>query len=199
MYKVCKTEKPAIRQKLIEQTLLEFMKQKPYDAITVTELCDKLKMPRKAFYRYFDGKDDALRGLVDHTLSEFHSQESEMGTPRSLHRELGEFFVFWHERREFLRALSENGLIGILYQASVSFPVGNMINLQRLLPDEESDAVRVAVFKFAIGGLMSVMLEWFKNDFRTSVPDVVRIAVRILSRPPFPNLGRIGMSVLPTL
>jgi AcrR family transcriptional regulator len=61
MYKMCKTEKSASRQRLIEQTLLELMKREPYDAITITSLCSELKMPRKAFYRYFDSKETALR------------------------------------------------------------------------------------------------------------------------------------------
>ncbi len=197
MYKMCKTEKSANRQRLIEQALLELMKREPYDAITITRLCDELKMPRKAFYRYFDSKETALRALIEHTLAEFHGERPDRGSLRSLHKELEAFFVFWQDRRELLTVLDRNGLIGTVLQASVNFPVDNMVSLKRLLPDEESDDMRVMIFKFAIGGLVSIMLEWYREGFGSAVTDIARRAVRILSKPPFPNLDKLGMTDLP--
>lgn len=197
MYKACKTERSAARQRLIERELLEMMKRVAYDDITITELCDEAKIPRKAFYRYFDSKDAALRGLIEHTLSEFHSRKSSEPNVRSLHRELEDFFIFWYENRELLTVLDRNHLLGMITQASTNFPIGNMVSLQRLLPDEEDDAMRVTIFKFAIGGLVSIMFEWYNDGFRASVPDIARRAVRILSKPPFPHLDKLGMVDLP--
>ena len=71
MYKLCKTERSALRQKEIESALLEIIKKKPYNDVTITELCDKLEMPRKTFYRYFESKDDALYALIEHTLTQY--------------------------------------------------------------------------------------------------------------------------------
>lgn len=197
MYKACKTERSAARQRLIERELLEMMKRVAYDDITITELCDEAKIPRKAFYRYFDSKDAALHGLIEHTLSEFHSRKFDEPNARSLHRELEDFFVFWYEHRELLAVLDRNHLLGMITQASTNFPIGNIVSLQRLLPDEENDAMRVTIFKFAIGGLVSIMFEWYNDGFRSSVPDIARRAVRILSKPPFPHLDKLGIVDLP--
>ncbi len=197
MYKVCKTERSAKRQKLIENVLLDLMKTEKYDDITITSLCEVANIPRKAFYRYFDSKETALRGLIEHTLLEFHEKSTGHNMPRSLHREIEQFFVFWQERKELLSVLDKNGLLGIVLQASTEFPIGNMVNLQRLLPDEENDEMRIAIFKFAIGGVVSLMFDWYRGGFITSVPDMARRAVRILSKAPFPNLASIGMVGLP--
>ncbi len=197
MYKVCKTERSAARQRLIENELLKMMKTTTFDDITITELCDVAQIPRKAFYRYFDSKDAALRGLIEHTLAEFHSKKADQPNARSLHRELEDFFVFWYEHRELLAVLDRNHLLGMVTQASTNFPIGNMVSLQRLLPDEEDDAMRITIFKFAIGGLVSIMFEWYNDGFRSSVPDIARRAVRILSKPPFPHLDKLGIADLP--
>ena len=71
MYKLCKTEQSAQRQRELEQGLLAIMNSTRYEDITVSDMCQKLNIPRKSFYRYFSSKDGALHALIDHTLMEF--------------------------------------------------------------------------------------------------------------------------------
>ena len=73
MYKLCKTEQSALRQRLFEDALLAEMTQRRYEDITVSDLCRRMNVPRKAFYRYFDGKDGALFAMLDHRLMEYGS------------------------------------------------------------------------------------------------------------------------------
>ena len=107
MYKLCKTEQSAKRQKQLEQGLLEMMKTVHYDEIMVIDLCNQLGIPRKAFYRYFTGKEGALHALIDHTMMEYEgfSQTKQQGKRRNLQLELESFFQFWEEHRVFLDAL----------------------------------------------------------------------------------------------
>ena len=46
MYKLCKTERSAKRQREIEHALLDLMTERHYETISVTELCEKMVMPR---------------------------------------------------------------------------------------------------------------------------------------------------------
>ena len=55
MYKLCKTEQSAMRQRQLEQGLLQLMQTKRYEEISISDLCQRMGMPRKTFYRYFDG------------------------------------------------------------------------------------------------------------------------------------------------
>ena len=73
MYKMCKSEQSAQRQRELEQGLLKAMGTCHYDEISVSDLCDQMGIPRKSFYRYFSGKDGALHALIDHTLMELES------------------------------------------------------------------------------------------------------------------------------
>ena len=65
MYKLCKTEQSAKRQKEIEKVLLELMMKKSYNDITITELCEKLDMPRKTFYRYYPDRHALLSAVYN--------------------------------------------------------------------------------------------------------------------------------------
>ena len=73
MYKLCKSEQSATRQKQLEQGLLKVMLTQRYEDISVSDLCTAMDIPRKSFYRYFSGKDGALHALIDHTMISYES------------------------------------------------------------------------------------------------------------------------------
>ena len=197
MYKLCKTKQSAQRQRVIENTLFLLMKKKNYSEITVTEMCIVLdNMPRKTFYRYFDSKDDALYALIEHTMldySDFH-EKSIMGTDRMLKKEIYSFLNFWVENKEFLDVFNRNGMLDKIIEVSANLPIGDLVSISKFLPDD-SEWAQKKIFKFAIGGLITAMLDWYKEDFKTNISDMVELCCRILSKPLFPNLKMIGISV----
>ena len=195
MYKLCKTEQSAQRQKEIEKVLLELMMKKSYNDITITELCEKLDMPRKTFYRYFDSKDGALYALIEHTMSEykgFHTEPDKTG--RTLKKEIENYYSFWYEHRYFLDVFYKNNMIEKIIEVSVSFPINDMINMNKFLPDDSAWA-RDKIFKFAVCGLVFQMIDWYKDGFKISISDMADITCRLLSKPIFPNLEDIGINV----
>ena len=193
MYKLCKSEDSARRQRQIELELYEMMKAVHYDDITVTALCDRAGVPRKAFYRYFDSKEDALRAYIEHTLSEYDGFKDEHLTSgkRSLTGELEMYFDFWLKNKETLRVFDRSGLLPLLSECSVRFPVGDRVSTAKFLPDDTA-VTRAWVFKFASAGMITLMLEWYKSGFCGSPRQMAQIAARIVSKPLFANLSEIG-------
>lgn len=195
MYKLCKTEQSTKRQREIELSLQKMMLQRRYDDITVSDLCEQIGIPRKAFYRYFESKDGALHALIDHTLMEF----GEFGSAytekerRTLARDLEQFYLFWTKHKNLLDALERNNLMGLLISTSVSSTVNELVNPEKFLP-EDSDWMRSEVFLFAISGLMASMLAWYRQGFKTDTKEMARAACRMLSRPLFPTIGELGLS-----
>ena len=194
MYKTCKTEVSAARQREIESRLLELMTVKRYEDITITELSELMNMPRKAFYRYFDSKDDALYALIDHTMAEYAGFNVDRSGEkhRSLRRELEEYFKFWMQRKPLLDALDRSGLVGTLIERNISFPVGERIALMKFLPEADRE-LSDAIFKFAFSGLVYTMITWYRDGFKTSTHDMARAACRLLSEPLFPILSQFDI------
>ena len=197
MYKMCKTEQSARRQREIEFALLDMMLKRPYGEITITELCDKLHMPRKAFYRYFDSKDDALYALIEHTMadySKFDSDKDTKNTVRTLKGEIEKYYSFWYNHKTLLDALYKNGLLERIIDVSLNFPINDMVNISKFFT-EDSDWARERVYKFAVCGLVFQMIDWYKSGFKVSLSDMARISCRMLSKPLFPNLESLGIAL----
>lgn len=189
MYKQCKTEQSAARQRQMEKGLLQLMSVKPYELITVSDLCDFLQIPRKSFYRYFSSKEGALNALLDHTMMEyegFNAVYSE-GDQRTLQKELTQFFLFWMSQKELLDVLSRNAMSGYLVERTLNHIANDNVIPNRFLVNEVQ-FVRKQVTLFCISGLMSIVLTWHKDGYPQSAEQMAAITARLVSQPLFPNL-----------
>ncbi len=156
MYKLCKTEQSAARQRELEQGLLEEMQDRRYEDISIQDLCEKMKIPRKSFYRYFSGKEGALQALIDHTLLEFEWME--FYGDRIYREELERFLLFWVRRKNFLGAIVRSGLSSVLVERTVQQALESVGVTQEIsLSDGE---VRRYTVIYTVSGLMAAVLNW---------------------------------------
>ena len=192
MYKMCKTAQSAQRQREIELGLLEAMKTCRYEDISISELCGSLQIPRKTFYRYFDSKDGALYGLIDHSLLDYEGFNFGYLTSgkRTLQRELEQFFMFWLEKRPLLDVLHSSGLSGILIQRAIIFALTDTVMPRRFLPDDTEDMQR-HITRFGVCGLLSMVLSWHAGGFVDPPSELARVAARLLGKPLFPGADRL--------
>ena len=183
MYKQCKTEQSAQRQRQLELGLMQTMLTQRYEDISVSDLCDQLEVPRKSFYRYFSSKDGCLYALIDHSMMEFfESGVSTLGLiPGTPLGDLDRYFVFWKEHRQLLDALQRNGLGGILVERAME-----LAKRERLMPGYirtwDPDMQQLAL-SFAVSGLLSMVLQWHAQGFSTPASEMTRIAVVMLTKP----------------
>lgn len=186
MYKLCKTEQSAARQRVLEEGLLNAIFTHRYDELSVSDLCIHLGVPRKSFYRYFSSKEGALLSLIDHTLMSFEGfYLPSPGELRTLSRDLSQFFAFWLQHRTLLDALQKNNLSGLLIQRAIAYALSDTAMPRRFLPGDDPETQKQVV-SFAVCGLMSMVLNWHQTGFAEPIPKMVESAVRVLSRPLFP-------------
>ena len=192
MYKLCKTEQSARRQRQLEEGLLKAMEQHQYEDISISELCETMDVPRKSFYRYFSSKDGALYALIDHTLMEFESfdRENHVRGKRTLQKDLERFFRFWQHHSSLISALDRSGLGGVLVQRAIEYALAEVVFPGRFLPGENR-AHQNHVVMFAVCGLLAMMLQWHQGGYRTPVRELAEIAVRLLTQPLFPEAGKL--------
>lgn len=186
MYKLCKTEQSAARQRALEEGLLAAISVHRYEELSVSDLCSQLGIPRKSFYRYFSSKDGALHALVDHTLMAFEGYSvPNPAEKRSLHRDISQFFLFWQDHRKLLDALKKNGLSGLLIERAIAYAISDTAMPRRFLPKDDP-ATQEQIVTFAVCGLMSMVVSWHHADFDRSVSQMADTAVRVLTQPLFP-------------
>ena len=188
MYKMCKSEQSAQRQRELEQGLLRAMGTCHYDEISVSDLCDQMGIPRKSFYRYFSGKDGALHALIDHTLMELESFPMALNPKekRTVAKELERLFLFWKTQKPLLDALERSGLSGILVIRAVEHTLSNDLSSVhfRKQPDK---TVREYGTQFGVCGLMSMVLNWHHTHYAQPPEQMAQIALQLLTKPLLEN------------
>ncbi len=184
MYKLCKTEQSATRQRQLEEGLLTAMKMKRYEEITISDLCDQMQIPRKSFYRYFSSKDGALHALLDHTLLDFEQQSGVLsGTdPTDPSGDLRHFFEFWYRQKPLLDALERSGLGGVLVQRAISQAQSEYV-LPRYPATPELRSIQSHAITFTICGLMSMVTRWHRSGYHETPADMAQIASMLMTRP----------------
>lgn len=185
MYKACKTEQSAIRQRELEQGLLAAMSSHPFDEISISDLCTQIGIPRKSFYRYFSSKEGALHALLDHTLMEIATNHltAEEKTPLSLTKELERFFQDWKNQKSLLDALNRSGLGNVLIERAVELAVSSSIGTSNRLLARDADPQKGHAAAFLICGLMSTVLQWHHSGYQESPAQMAQIAFRLLTQP----------------
>ena len=190
MYKLCKTEQSAARQRELEQGLLQIMSTCRYEDINVSRLCQKMGIPRKSFYRYFSSKDGALHALIDHTLMEYETfgENSLVRSSRTLHSDLKGFFEFWIRHEKLLSALARSSMSGVLIERSINYASSETVFPNRFMPGQDRD-MRRHVVMFAVCGLMTMMIQWHHGGYKESTSDMAVVAARLLSQPLVSNIN----------
>ena len=181
MYKLCRTEQSASRQRQLEKGLLDAMLVMRYEDISVSDLCDRMGVPRKSFYRYFSSKDGALFALLDHTMLQFYTDGFRNAKGGTALGDLSQFFVFWDEHRELLTALEHSQLSGMLMERATI-----LAQKEKLMPMRiqswPTDLQGVAM-SFAICGLISMVFQWHRQGYRLSAEELTRVATSLLTKP----------------
>ena len=195
MYKECKTVKSKARQKEIEFAFLTMLNAKHYEDISVCDICETAKIPRKAFYRYFENKEGILQALILHILQgyEEYSQNQKV-TKRTIKNELERFFNFWitEPRKTLLKALIKSNLIDTMLKFNKGLPLSYFIDAKKFFPNESPDTAK-QILNFTISGLMSIMIDWFENGYTKSPAEMATLACRLIEQPLFKNLEEIGI------
>ncbi len=110
-YRHCVTENAVDRQRQFENALLELMETKTLPQISIQEICSRVGLSRKSFYRYFSSKEACLHALVDHAILNFTDIPFQNDRAQEL---LERFFLYWMHRRKLLDALCRSDMVGVL-------------------------------------------------------------------------------------
>lgn len=184
MYKLCRSEQSAMRQRELEQHLLKMMETLRLDEISVSDLCAQAGISRKVFYRYFSGKEGALYALIDHTLLELENfpYSGKHRGEDSYKKNLAWFFRFWQEQKPLLDAIVRSGASETLFKRVISYALTDAGATRIFLPSCEADNREYAV-TFSACGFMSIVLTWHRTDFQLSPEQMAEIAVPLLTKP----------------
>lgn len=161
--------KTAIRsQHMIADALFSLMKRKPFQQISVTEICEEAAIGRKTFYRNFELREDVIDFQLDLMLDNYKMELASLSIEQYLHHH----FAFIQENASYFIALYQNGLSSLTDE-----------KFSGLLPDtmpiwSENPIEQEYRSAYIISGIEAIQRVWISRGCVESIDEVVAIAVR---------------------
>ena len=171
----------------MDSALMEILKTKSFEYITVSEICKKAGVNRSTFYLHYENTRDLLeetiRNMTDNFVSYFvpdgkispiNFEESQKDKLVFISEEyLMPYLSYFKENRKIFLTVFENGkLFG--FEETYEKLFNNIFNpILDVFKYPESE--RKYVMAFYLNGINSIMIEWIKEDCVKPEKEVVKI------------------------
>ena len=171
----------------MDSALMEILKTKSFEYITVSEICKKAGVNRSTFYLHYENTKDLLeetiRNMMDNFVSYFvpdgkispiNFEESQKDKLVFISEEyLMPYLSYFKENRKIFLTVFENGkLFG--FEETYEKLFNNIFNpILDVFKYPESE--RKYVMAFYLNGINSIIMEWIKEDCVKPEKEVVKI------------------------
>lgn len=157
-------------QKWFVEALFQLIQKKPFEEVTISELCRKANLDRRTFYRNFKDKNDVLfyyfTTLEDEYLAMLKGIEE-----RTFYTLARAYFKFWVCHLEFLKtAQRDQSLFAMLIQTLNGF----MPMVYAQSTGSISKELQYNI-DFVTGGFQNVLIRWILDGFEESPEELAAI------------------------
>lgn len=159
-------------QHMIADALFSLMKRKPFQQITVTEICEEAAIGRKTFYRNFDMKEDVVDFKLDILCDRYKSEIMGMTTDAQLRHHL----EFTRKNADCFIALYNNGFHQTVKD---KFAIILPDTMPRWTNNPVEQQYRSA---YIISGIEAIQRVWVERGFAESIDEIIEMVQRAQDR-----------------
>ncbi len=171
----CGNNKTALTsQRQIAQALLDLMADKPFEEISICELCKSAGISRQTFYSLFSSRENVIAFILQEKTCyspadepESPSAKPEKHSPCGLRAICRGYSEYIHYNRDFLRLLVTHHIDYLLYDSVYE----SLADCTCFLPETEACTRRYAA-GFLAGGVSSVARIYAMEGCTCSVEDL---------------------------
>ena len=173
------SRKTQFTRRMLEDGLIELMKEKPFDKISVTELCNHTDVNRSTFYMHYEDIYELLCSIEEDVLAWERRVIDDVGDrwkegQEALLQSLECLFTYFVENSKYLRVLmSERG--DIFFQKrffEAAYRLCNPSDMRRKIHGPLAEDPR---FIFVVNGGVGLTQYWLKNGLRESPREIAEI------------------------
>ena len=180
MYHVSDDKRAKISAEMIYSGLIECLKEKSIDELTVTEIAQRAGVGRATFYRNFDSPIDVLHMKCNACFEEviggyIDSYEKGGNTRGSL---LLYYFEYWIRHSELLEALSVVNRMDIFSECHFKHS-GKITSLLRPGTNITSEEY-IYFMSLRTGITIGILSAWIKTGKQKSADELVALLVKML-------------------
>lgn len=184
MYKDCRTERSAQRQRQFAHEMMEMLYHQPYEDITISMLCERVNMPRKAFYRYFESKRDILFLIADEFLHHYENENNLHLSKQqdTLQEEMKHIFVAARQSKSLFRVLERDSLRDTYFGYIIEQCFSNADITRRLVLQNTQTQLWMS-YLFVTSGLLILIVDWLSRGCLESEQEMAETAASLFTQP----------------
>jgi len=176
---------------VLQDSLIELMREKPINKITIKELCENADVNRSTFYAHFSDQYELLNTIEEETLSwakvAFESVIGSASDEAETIKGLEGICQYIADNSKHLQILmSEQGDIG--FQKQLFTLVYNLLGIN-LQADQNGDGdSKELSLIFVVNGCVGLIQHWLKTGLRQS-PQEIALIIFKMTTPTFKYLN----------
>ena len=162
-------------RRLLMDSLLELMAEKPYSKISVANICQHSGVARPTFYLHFHSKDDLLRGYIERMFLRFYAEvEPYLTASPNVDPLIAEImFRQWSDNARFAKLLVEADVEALMlseFKRYVGRVMEGYIGAHASLMQDQTQVNYV--IDFLTGASFMVIVCWIREDFPMSAKEM---------------------------
>ena len=165
-------------KKILFDTLIKLMKQKNFERIKISDICEEALINRSTFYSHYEDKYDLLMDLFEEhkltLLKELNVNENKSFSKKYLMDLLSILINHIDENKEIYNAILVNNRNGILIDFLIDATERDF--LQRIKNDNKvviSNIPIDTIVKFYAGGLINIGISWLTEKKKYTKEEIL--------------------------
>ena len=169
-----KAEQKAFFHECLCTALVTLMAEKPFDKISISELCHKAGVSRMAYYRNYNSKEEILLQHLDECFKGCLAELRQLQPP-TVYDVSVKCFTYIEREPLFFREIVNSEFASALMDKIHEYSKDVMT---LLMPDLEVPAYIISHFT---GGIYKIVVDWIKNGMDVSAAELAELVFRLAS------------------
>jgi len=165
--------------------LIDLMKEKTFEEIKVSDICDRALINRSTFYAHFDDKYQLLSTLIDDlkkSLINELKKNTNINSVKDYYIEVIKIFLqHVEDKKDTYKAIAINNRNSILVDI-ISDVIDNdiIIHLNNDKSNNKSNIPENIIAKFFVGAVVNVGIYWIYNSNKYSKDEMLNYLIELI-------------------
>ena len=165
-------------KKVLFETLIKIMKEKNFERIKISDICEKALINRSTFYAHYEDKYELLIDLFEEEkltlLKELEDNENDIFSKKYLMELLNILIDYIDKNREIYSAILANNKNGILIDFLTDVIERDVSEKLKLNSSIVSSNIPLDIIvKFYAGGLINIGISWLTRKEKYSKKELI--------------------------
>lgn len=172
----------------IRNHFTELISEMDYEKITVKELCERARINKKTFYRYYPTLDDLLAELQSEMSQEYSQRVAHFKLPEELDKVNREFFLYSVEKGDYYEKITCSGNYNYIRQKMINHVMdatwGKAESVKKL-----DRYKRNILFTYIQAASTEMYRQWVADGKKVPLEEVIEMTNQLLCQGIFGLIG----------